>query len=141
MCPENVMLKALMQNLLLLRNEAVVMDMEAGVEHLGRATAQAVNQLIVVVEPGKRSIETAFKIRELAGDIQLTKISIIANKIRNREDETFVLKNCEGFNVIGFLNYDQEILRSDMERLPPWEVSPQSIAAIRKIAERIINGT
>lgn len=139
MCPENIILKALIQNLLLLRNEVVVMDMEAGVEHLGRATAQAVDQLIVVVEPGKRSIETAHKIKKLADDIKLTRISLIANKIRDRNDELFVQKNSNGLPVLGYINFDQGILKSDMERLPPWELSPQSLEKVRKITEHIIN--
>ena len=70
-CPESAMLKTMVQNLLLFRKEAVIMDMEAGIEHLGRATAQAVNPLIVVVEPGKRSMETARQIKSLAEDIKL----------------------------------------------------------------------
>lgn len=138
MCPENVMLKALIQNLLLLRKEAVIMDMEAGVEHLGRATAQAVDQLIVVVEPGKRSIETAFKIKELADDIKLSKVSLIVNKVKDEADKEFVKKNTEGFTILGYITFDLGILKSDMERVPPWQLSPQSLEAIREIAKVLL---
>jgi CO dehydrogenase maturation factor len=138
MCPENIILKSMIQNLLLQRNEAVILDMEAGVEHLGRATAQAVDQLIVVVEPGRRSIDTAFKIRELAEDIRLNKISVIVNKVRDDADIDFVQKNCAGLNVLGYLPFDQGIVRSDMERVPPWELSLQSLAAMREIAGKLI---
>jgi CO dehydrogenase maturation factor len=138
MCPENIILKAMIQNLFLQRKEAVILDMEAGVEHLGRATAQAVDQLIVVVEPGKRSIGTAFRIRELAEDIHLNKISVIVNKVRNDADIDFVNKNCGGLTVSGYLKFDQGILASDQERVPPWELSEQALVAVRAIAGKLI---
>jgi CO dehydrogenase maturation factor len=138
MCPESIILKAMIQNLLLQRKEAVILDMEAGVEHLGRATAQAVDQLIVVIEPGKRSIETAFRIRELAEDIHLSKLSVIVNKVRNEEDIDFVKKHCSGLTIAGYLKFDQGILASDQERVPPWTLSAQSLAAVRAMAGRLI---
>jgi CO dehydrogenase maturation factor len=138
MCPENIILKAMVQNLLLQRKEAVILDMEAGVEHLGRATAQAVDQLIVVVEPGKRSIETAFRIRELAEDIHLSKLSVIVNKVRNDADIDFVKRNCVGLPIAGYLNFDQAIVSSDQERVPPWTLSALSLDAVRAMARILI---
>lgn len=79
----------LVTHIVLSRDEVVVMDMEAGIEHLGRGTARAVNRLLVVVEPGRRSIETAGHIRHLADDIGLKNIALIGNKIRNDQDEAF----------------------------------------------------
>jgi CO dehydrogenase maturation factor len=140
LCPENIILKAMVQNLLLQRNEVVVMDMEAGIEHLGRATAQAVDQLVVVVEPGKRSIETAYRIKALADDIKLSRIALIANKIRGEEDKEFINKNTDGLSLLGFMPFDDGILRSDMNREPPWKMSPQSLDEMRTIADRIISG-
>ncbi len=140
MCPENVILKALIQNLLLQRKEAVIMDMEAGVEHLGRATAQAVDRLIVVVEPGKRSFETALRIKELAGDIKLSKVSLIVNKIRDENDMDFARKNSNGIPILGFINYDNGILKSDRERVPPWLLSIQSLETMRDIARILTEG-
>ena len=140
LCPENIILKAMVQNLLLQRNEVVVMDMEAGIEHLGRATAQAVDQLVVVVEPGKRSIETAYRIKALADDIKLSRIALIANKIRKEEDKEFINKNTDGLSLLGFMPFDDDILRSDMNREPPWKMSPQSLDEMRTIADRIISG-
>ena len=67
--------------------------MEAGIEHLGRATTPAVDRLIVVVEPGRRSVETAQHVRELAKDISLTKVAVVGNKIRGPADEDFLKKN------------------------------------------------
>ena len=140
LCPENIILKAMVQNLLLQRKEVVVMDMEAGIEHLGRATAQAVDQLIVVVEPGKRSIDIAYRIKSLADDIKLSQIALIANKIRGDEDKSFLQKNTPGLTMLGFMPFDDGILKSDMNREPPWIMSPQSLEEMRNIAERIISG-
>ena len=82
-CAENTLLQALMAHLLVARNEVVILDMAAGIEHLGRATARAVDKLIIVVEPGRKSLETAFRIKKLAQDIGVTDIAVVGNKIRN----------------------------------------------------------
>ncbi len=138
MCPEGAMLKSMIQNLLLFRKEAVVMDMEAGIEHLGRATAQAVDRLVVVVEPGKRSIETARKIKELAEDIHLSKVSLVANKVRSEEDKSFLREHTTGLDLLGFLPFDDAIMQADMKRLPPWELSPQALDEIKDMAVKLI---
>jgi len=137
-CPESAMLKTMVQNLLLFRNEAVIMDMEAGIEHLGRATAQAVSPLIIVVEPGRRSMETARHIQTLAQDIKLLNIVIIANKVRSQRDIDFINKEAGSIPVLGFLSYNENILTADMESLPPWEVCPESLNIIKELSEKLI---
>ena len=94
-CPESSLLKALVRHVVLQRDEVVVMDMEAGIEHLGRATAKAVDKLIVVVEPGRRSIDTAGHIEQLASDIKLNNIAVVGNKIRGPKDEAFLKEEGE----------------------------------------------
>jgi CO dehydrogenase maturation factor len=91
------LLKALVMHIVLARDEVVVMDMEAGIEHLGRATATAVDKLIVVVEPGRRSIDTAEHIRQLAAEIKLDQIFIVGNKVRGPGDEAFLRKHLSEF--------------------------------------------
>ena len=137
-CPESAMLKTMVQNLLLFRKEAVIMDMEAGIEHLGRATAQAVNPLIVVVEPGKRSMETARQIKSLAEDIKLNNIAIIANKVRTQQDINFLEKEAGDIPILGFLPFKDDILKADMESLPPWEVCLEALELIKGIAEELV---
>ena len=137
-CPESTMLKNMIQNLLLYRKEAVIMDMEAGIEHLGRATAQAVDMLIVVVEPGKRSIETALRIKDLASDIKLSRISLIANKVKDDDDRAFIDRSAEGLDVLGHLPFDDNIRKADMKRAPAWELSPQALAAVSEIADKLM---
>ena len=100
-CPESTLLKNLVRHIVLARDEVVVLDMEAGLEHLGRGTAMAVDRLIVVVEPGRRSIETAQQIRRLAGDIGLKKLSLVGNKIRSDRDREFLLSQMPGFQFPG----------------------------------------
>ncbi|MFC1654304.1 AAA family ATPase [Myxococcota bacterium] len=113
-CPESVLLKNLVQHLLLFQDDALVLDMEAGVEHLGRATAKAVGLLLVVVEPGARSIQAARMIRDLAADIGLEKLAVVANKVRGPEDEKAIAAALEGFSVLGFLPYDPALVEADL---------------------------
>ena len=137
-CPESTLLKALVQHLLIERTDVVLMDMEAGIEHLGRGTSQFVDRLIVVLEPGKRSLETAAKIRELAEDIRLLKLGAVGNKIRGQEDEAFLDKNVKGIPLLGFLPYKDSIIRADMEERPPFEGSEDLVELADTIIEKII---
>ncbi|MEA1964447.1 MAG: carbon monoxide dehydrogenase accessory protein CooC [Candidatus Aerophobetes bacterium] len=120
-CPENAFLKALLSHLLVEREEVVILDMEAGIEHLGRGTARAVDELIVVVEPGKKSIETAFRIRDLALQIRIPKISVVANKIRGEKDRNYLISSLSDFNFLGFLSFDEVILEADINGFSLWE--------------------
>ena len=114
-CPENILIKNLVQHLVLRRDEVVVIDMEAGIEHLGRGTAAAVDCLVVVVEPGRRSIDTGLNIERLALDIGLTRIAFVGNKIRRKADIDFVTKQLEGRAVLGFIPFDDAIIEADMK--------------------------
>ena len=136
-CPENVMVKTLVAHLLLGRGEVVILDMEAGVEHLGRATAKAVDKLIVVVEPGQRSLEVAQRIRQLAGDIGLHNIGLVGNKIRGESDRQFLLSKMPGFPFLGFLPYDLKVVEADLEGKPPYGENPDFLKAIEKIVDAI----
>ncbi len=136
-CPESVMLRALMTNMVLFRDEVVVMDMEAGIEHLGRATTRGVDCLIVVVEPGRRSVETAEHVRKLAKDLGLIKVAVVGNKIRGPQDEEFLRKNIPDLPILGFLPFDNKIIEADLTGRPPYELSPAMLAAAREIGDQI----
>jgi CO dehydrogenase maturation factor len=133
-CPENALLEALVAHLLLARDEVVIMDMEAGVEHLSRATAKAVDKMIVVVEPSKRSVETAFKIRELAKDIGLGNIGVVGNKIRSEEEKDFLVSSVLGFEFLGFIPYDEGIAEADISGSPLINSSEKVMRQVRDIA-------
>jgi CO dehydrogenase maturation factor len=138
-CPENALLEALVAHLLLQRDEVVIMDMEAGVDHLGRATARAVDKMIVVVEPGKGSIETAYRIRELAKDIGLENIKVVANKIRSEQDRGFLVSAMPDFEFLGFIPYDQSIIEADLASSPLISLSQKVMGEVKSIAARLGN--
>jgi CO dehydrogenase maturation factor len=149
LCPESTLLKALVTHVVLGRDEVVIMDMEAGIEHLGRATAQAVDKLIVVVEPGRRSklivvvepgrrsIDTAEHIKRLASEIHLKNIAIVGNKIRGPKDEEFLRTNLNGFEFLGFMPYDEELIEADLTGSSPYETAAAAKAVVAGIIEKL----
>jgi CO dehydrogenase maturation factor len=136
-CPESTMLKVLVTHIVLARDEVVVMDMEAGIEHLGRGTARAVNKLLVVVEPGRRSIETAGHIQHLANDIGLKNIALIGNKIRNVEDELFLKENLPDFEFLGFLPYEDTLIGADLKGISPYDVDSKAKLQVKNIIGKL----
>jgi len=107
------------------------------VEHLGRATAQAVNQFIVVVEPGMRSIETALKIKALAEDLGVKRVSAIANKIRKDADRDFLLNRMNGIHLLGSITYDEEVIEADQSRRSVWKEGRALVTEVRRIITAI----
>ena len=138
MCPESILLKNLVQHLILRRDEMVIMDMEAGIEHLGRGTSKSVDWLITVVEPGQRSIETASRIRELGRDIGLARIGLVGNKVRNERDRSFLRKALSGQLILGFIPYDELIIEADLRSEFAEEVSDQTKGAVDKIVKNLV---
>ena len=137
-CPENVLLQALVNHLLLARNEVVILDMEAGIEHLGRATASAVDKLIVVVEPWRRAVETAYRVEKLAQDIGLQNVAVVGNKIRNQAEKEFIISSLPGFNFLGFIPYDQALVDADLANLPLLDSSQQISNEVRNIYQALL---
>ena len=138
-CPENALLKALISHLLLARNEVIIMDMEAGIEHLGRATASAVDKLIIVVEPGRRSLETAHTIKGLAQDIGLKNMAVVGNKVRSQPDKEFLISSLPGFEFLGFIPYDQAIVDADLGNRSLLDASPQVTGEVKKIYHKLVS--
>ncbi len=138
-CAENILLQALVSHLLLERDEVIILDMEAGIEHLTRATAKAVDVLIIVVEPGHRSVETALKIRQLATDIRLTSIVVVGNKIKSDKEKDFLVNSLPGFKFLGFIPYDQAIIDSDLANRPVLGSSLSVNAAVKEIYKSLLS--
>jgi len=132
-CPESTLLRALVMHIVLARDEVVVMDMEAGIEHLGRATAKAVDKLIVVVEPGRRSIDTAGHIRHLAAEIGLNAIAVVGNKIRGLQDREFLENHLPDFEFLGFLPYDDTLIEADLKGVSPFDVDSPSREQVKSM--------
>ena len=114
-CPASALLKALLMHLLIARDEVVILDMEAGVEHLGRGTAIAVDAFIIVVEPSRQSIETGRRIVQLAKDIHIKRIFIVGNKVRSEIECDFIRKNVDFGIMTVCLPYSEEVVLSAME--------------------------
>ena len=138
-CPEATILKALMNHLVLARNEVVVMDMEAGVEHLGRATSGSVDALIVVVNPGKRSRLAADKIKKLGHDIGIKNVVVLANRVRNEEDKKLIKDSMPDYEILGFIPEMDEIADADRDGTRPFDditkIPKELIAVTKKLIE------
>jgi len=119
-CPEHVLLKRLTSHLVLQNKDVVIMDMEAGIEHLGRGTAQGVKAFIAVVEPGARSLQTYDKIRKLALDIGVSKVFVVGNKIRSEKDKEYILNNVDSDACLGFTSYNEGVVNSDRTDQSPY---------------------
>ena len=136
-CPENAFLKALLRHLIVEREEVVILDMEAGIEHLGRGTVEAIDKLIVVVEPGARSIDTAHRIKKLAEDIGLKNIAIVGNKVRQESDTKFIEENLRGFEILGYIPYNEKIIEADLTNSSPFEYAPEILEEGRNLIGRL----
>lgn len=136
-CPESTILKALMTHLVLYRDDIVLMDMEAGVEHLGRATSASVDALVIVVNPGARSRVAAEKIRKLGNDIGIKRIVILGNRVRGEEDEELIRSSLEDFEILGFLPEHQEIVDADRHGRRPFTDIGEAPEQLFAIASRL----
>ena len=133
-CPESVLLKQLVSHILLRRDEIVLMDMYAGVEHLGRATADSVDAMIVVVEPGGRSLATAAQIKSLAADVGITRLFLAGNKVRTDEDRAYIESHSPGLPVLGHLPYAPLAQEADRKGMAAYDMVPEMVTAAQMIA-------
>jgi CO dehydrogenase maturation factor len=136
-CPESAMLKTLFTHLLFREDDILLLDMYAGVEHLGRATVDFVDAMLVVVEPTKRSLGTAAQIKKLANDIGLMRLYLIGNKVRNAEEEKFLQENTPEIPLIGILPADLKVQEADRLGVPVYDYVESLKLAGVQITEKI----
>ncbi|MBI4691602.1 MAG: AAA family ATPase [Nitrospirae bacterium] len=136
-CPENVFLRRLLKHLITERNEIVIVDMEAGIEHLTRGTAEAVDAFIVVIEPGKRSIQTANTVKEMAKGLGVKRVLVVANKIRDKKDIDFIKTGIGDMEFIGYISFDDNIMEADIKGVSPYNNSPETVNEIKKIKDML----
>jgi CO dehydrogenase maturation factor len=136
-CPENVVVKRLLSHMVIQRDEVVIMDMEAGIEHLGRGTASMVDRFIVVVEPGSRSVQTYHQIKKLAADLGVRKVSVVANKVRSAEDEAFIKKELPPEDLLGMMHYSDDVIAADRKGAAPYDEGGKVVEEIREIKTRL----
>ena len=134
-CPEHVMLKRILSYLSLRSQDVVIMDMEAGLEHLGRGTCEGMEQFVVVIEPGARSVQTYKNVKRLAQDLGIKKVRVVANKVRGAEDEEFVRSRIPAEDLLGFIHYNSEVIDADRQGRSPYDVSKTATDEIRRIKE------
>ncbi|MDO5400071.1 MAG: carbon monoxide dehydrogenase accessory protein CooC [Eubacteriales bacterium] len=132
-CPEHVMLKSILSALSFRKDDVVIMDMEAGLEHLGRGTAANMDEFIVVIEPGARSVQTYRNVKRLAADLGVQRVRVVANKVRDEKDEAFVRSSIPAEDLLGMVHYNLEIMDADRQGMSPYDCSPTAIEEIRKI--------
>lgn len=121
-CPENVLLKNLVRHLLVQREEALIIDMEAGLEHLGRGSTGYVDALVIVVEPGQRAMNTARQIKKLGEDLKIKNTMIVGNKVTSEEDRRLIEEQLSDFPVLGHMSFNPKILQADREGKSPYDL-------------------
>lgn len=140
-CPESALLKALVTHLLLRKDQTLILDMEAGIEHLGRGTAGSVDAFIIVVEPGLRSLGTAEQIRFMASEIGVPRIYLVANKVRGPQDEAFVAGHAGGVQLLGSLPFTAEAVAADQGGVAVFDGAPTLLAAAERIVDALESAT
>lgn len=136
-CPEHIMLKSILSALTFRKDDVVIMDMEAGLEHLARGTASMMDFFIVVIEPGARSVQTYANVKKLAADIGITKVYVVANKIRDDKDREFVKSRIPEEDLLGFISYNSDVTDADRQGLSPYDCSPEALEEIRAIKAKM----
>ena len=136
-CPENVLLKSLVRHIILQRGDVVVLDMEAGIEHLTRGTSGYVDAFIVVVEPGGRSLQTAHQVKKLADDLGIKKVYVVGNKVRNEEDREFIRQAVSDMELLGFMNYSAEVIGADLHGKEVYDSCPGLVSEVEAIKARL----
>ena len=136
-CPESAMLKTLFTHLLFRKEDVLLLDMYAGVEHLGRATVDFVDAMLVIVEPTRRSLGTASQIHKLAQDIGLTRLYLVGNKVRNDDELRFLQEQAEEMPLLGHLPADLKVQEADRLGIPVYDHVPSLREAAVKIARAV----
>jgi CO dehydrogenase maturation factor len=135
-CPEHVFLRRLLKHLIAERDEVIVVDMEAGIEHLTRGTAEAVDAFIVVVEPGQRSVQTANTVREMAKGLGVKKVFVVANKVRGDNDVAFLREHIKDLEILGAMKFSQSVMDADVQGISPFE-TPAIVEDVKAIRQKL----
>ena len=133
-CPENVLLKGLLHHILIGKDEVVIIDMEAGLEHLTRGSTKHVDAFIIVVEPGQRSIATAHQIWRLAQDLGVQRVFGVGNKVASPEDRRLIEEGLSEIPFLGHLSFNQKVIEADKKGMSPYDLN----GAIKKEVQAIV---
>ncbi len=139
-CAENVILRSFLSHVLIERDEYVIVDMEAGLEHLGRGTTEYMDALIIVVEPGQRSFQTAHQVKKLAADLGIRNVFIVGNKVTGDEDVTLMKQNLAEFPLLGFIGHNVKIMEADKKGLSPYDIDERTRLEVGAIVDELVEG-
>ena len=133
MCAPNAVIRALLRHLIVERNEAVVLDLEAGVEHIGRGTARQVDALLIVADSNLKSLEIAKHIHDMAVTAGMKRLYLVGNRVMNETQKeaikSFAEKN--GLSILALIPFDQKVVEADMLGDSP--LKHMDIEAVRTI--------
>jgi CO dehydrogenase maturation factor len=139
-CPQGILLRRLLEHVVLSLEEAVVIDLEAGLEHLGRRTAEAADALLVVVDPTNAGVETARRIARLAADIGLRRVALVANRIVDPSDLAFLAERLPGWEIAGELPYSPAVLAAERDGRPLTDIEGPIVPAIARLVDHMTLG-
>lgn len=136
-CPEHALLRTLMNHILIRLDDVVIMDMEAGIEHLGRATADSVDALVIVVEPGRRSLETAAQVERLAADLGIKRVFYVGSKVGDAAEREFLVRSVPAERLLGVLSSSAHLRQADIEGVAPFDAGGDVVAEAVAIRDRL----
>jgi CO dehydrogenase maturation factor len=136
-CPEGAFLKALLTHTMLQREEVVLIDLAAGVEFMGRASVQGIEALVLVVEPGARSIETANNMAVMAGELGIGCVGVIANKVTDPAQTAEIESRLKNFKLLGSLPYSPALQQADLHRQRVFEADAGVVEELRRAKNKL----
>lgn len=139
-CPQSALLRQLLEHVVVGLDEAVVIDLEAGLEHLGRRTAHAADALLIVVDPTNSSTETAQRIARLAADIDLRRVAVVANRIVDPTDLAFIKERLPGLELVGELPFSHDVVVAERERRPLIDLEGPAATAVAQMLDVLAAG-
>ena len=139
-CPQSVLLRGLLEHVIVGLDEAVIIDLEAGLEHLGRRTAHAADALLVVVDPTNSSTETARRIARLAADIDLRRVALVANRIVDPTDLQFITERLPELELVGQLPFSHDVLVAERDRRPLLDLEGPVVVAVAEMLDVLAAG-
>jgi len=139
-CAENVILRSFLSHVLIERDEYVIVDMEAGLEHLGRGTTEYMDALIIVVEPGQRSFQTAHQVKKLAADLGIKNVFVVGNKVTGDDDMALMKRSLADFPLIGFIGHNVKIMEADKKGVSPYDIDERTRLEVTSIVDALIEG-
>jgi CO dehydrogenase maturation factor len=136
-CPEGAFLKALLTHTILQREEVVLVDLAAGVELMGRASVQGIDALVLIVEPGSRSIETSVHMAKMAGKLGIKRVGAIANKVTEIQQIEMIRSQLGDVILLGTLKYSRLLQQADLNRVAVFGADAEITEELKKAKDRL----